>query len=274
MSMKMLPFREAHLDEASSLVARSYAGMRRMIGSLCATASGVAAVEHDELHGFVLGMHPEDWRGQRTAYVPEWAHGRGRGDLSDFLERMYAAMAAEWVSAGYTWHLITAATDADDAMYALRWMGFGMCGLDAVLDLARRDPTLPPGRLKGTRARRAGPADLETVAHLAGELRRYMAGPPLFVPKHDSAEPYLQEWLQGRTGAVWLAERDGRAVGMMGVGPGGDDRCQWVQNEGTAGIRPAYIEPSERNAGLGTLLLLRCIGWARAAHSKRLAVDL
>jgi hypothetical protein len=169
--MKMLPFREAHLDEASSLVARSYAGMRRMIGSLpdryedpgtlrpmlsrlCATASGVAAVEHDELHGFVLGLHPEDWRGQRTAYVPEWAHGRGRGDLSDFLERMYAAMAAEWVSAGYTWHLITAATDADDAMYALRWMGFGMCGLDAVLDLEHRDPTLPPGPLKGTRSSR------------------------------------------------------------------------------------------------------------------------
>jgi GNAT superfamily N-acetyltransferase len=289
-SVAIVPFPNAHLDEASSLVAQGFLGLRRRVGPLpgmyedsatirpmltrlCESSGGVAAVERGELRGFMLGTHLENWRGQRTAYVPEWAHGGARGDLEHLYERMYAAIAADWVSAGYTSHLVTVPGDADDAMHALRWMGFGMCGLDSVMDLDRRDFRVPPGRLKGVRARRAGPADLETVVRLEGALRRYLSEPPILLPYHDSPAPYLAEWLQGRTGSVWLAERAGVAVGLMGVGPGGNDRCQWLQDDGTAGIRPAYIGPAERNAGLGSLLLLRCIGWARAAGYERLAVD-
>ncbi len=62
---------------------------------------------------------------------------------------------------------------------------------------------------------------------------------------------------------LWIADRGGRVVGSVHVTPS-------EGRPGVAQLRMLYVEPEERGAGIGTLLVEQCIAFARASGYRRM----
>jgi len=286
MSLEIIPLQDKHLDDAAALVAARFRALRRqvaplpiryqdpgeirpLLGDLAAKAPGVAAFRGDRLVGFLLGMRPFNWRGRRSVYSPEWAHAADPADSRNLYQQMYAHLSARWVANGCFTHLVTLMADDRSAVDGWHWLGFGMCGVDAMRDLSPL-----PANPSPVEVRRAGPEDTEAVVALGEGLDRYMAGAPIFMAfvSRQTQRPFM-DWLADPAGATWLAYQSGRPAALMGVGPAGDDRCLIVQDPGTAGVEPAFTAERARRGGLASALLERSIAWAREAGYERLAVD-
>jgi len=108
--------------------------------------------------------------------------------------------------------------------------------------------------------RRAGPADVDTVARLALEIIRWDSRFGTVNERPDTLGALRVEvtgLLAARDPWTWLAEHDGRAVGMLSAqrpGPAG-----WITP--MTGAAPAaylmfmFVEPGERGSGVGAALV-------------------
>jgi GNAT superfamily N-acetyltransferase len=121
------------------------------------------------------------------------------------------------------------------------------------------DPLLADPRV---RIRRAGPADLETVARLGLGVIRFdsILG---CVTERDDTMDALRGSLAAPLAApepwTWLAERDGTAVGMLHAERPAD--AAWIAP--LSGLTPVayltlgFVAPDERRSGVGTALTAR-----------------
>jgi GNAT superfamily N-acetyltransferase len=73
--------------------------------------------------------------------------------------------------------------------------------------------------------------------------------------------------------AVFVAEREGRQLAYLRIGPCAADVAMVVRDPGTAGISAAFTEPASRGAGIASALLDAAVDWARAGGYARCAVD-
>jgi GNAT superfamily N-acetyltransferase len=125
---------------------------------------------------------------------------------------------------------------------------------------------LPPG----LRIRRAGPADLDAVVPLEHEVVRYDAYFGEVVDRPWTADALRAEAATALAAAepwVWLAERDGRPVGVLNAQRPAD--AAWIAPL-TARGPVAYnlltgVSPAERGAGVGAALTARFHAEAAAA---------
>lgn len=74
----------------------------------------------------------------------------------------------------------------------------------------------------------------------------------------------LASWFAAAGGIVWLAERDGQALGMVGTRPLGSDRA-WE-------IAKMYLAPAARGSGLAQRLIETAHAHARAAGAQRMVL--
>jgi GNAT superfamily N-acetyltransferase len=124
--------------------------------------------------------------------------------------------------------------------------------------------------------RRAGPADNETVARLALEIIRWDSRFGTVHERPDTLSALRREvagLLAGPDPWTWLAEADGRAVGMLSAQR--PPAAGWITP--MAGRAPAaylmlmFVEPDARGAGVGAALVER---FHRAADEEGMAVTL
>lgn len=286
MTIRVVPLRDHHLEEAATLVAVRHRRegqhvpvlpgrfedpdlllppLRRLAGE----AEGVVATEGDQLVGLLLGMVLPDFKGIRSIYVPEWSHaavGEGRRRV---YEAMYAEVAARWVADGCSLHAITLLAHDEVAFDAWNWLGFGMLVVDAVRDLTPVEGPLPELDVW-----RAGPDDVETALAFDRALAAYLNEPPTFLlgsEPMDRAEHVA--WLEDPDRALWVASRQGEPVGVLGLQPSNPTAAATPQGEGAVSITRAFTRPSARGQDVGTALLARAIEWARAAGYLRCVVD-
>jgi len=173
---------------------------------------------------------------------------------------MYAALAAAWLEAGCSTHVVDILAADQPALDAWFSLGFGQ---QSVIG-ARDTGTVPGGGISpGVEIRRAGPADIGSAVHFARSLRRYHLEAPMFF-REDAGEGQLHAVLAARLlddwSPIWIAWRGSRAVGMISVGasPITDplacpDRC--------LSIYLCFTEPDAR--GPGVALLRQALGWGR-----------
>jgi N-acetylglutamate synthase-like GNAT family acetyltransferase len=94
--------------------------------------------------------------------------------------------------------------------------------------------------------RQSGPADVAAIAALISDAAQAYRG---VIPSDRWHEPYMpmdeleQEIADGVV--FWVAEQDGRLLGVMGIQDKGD----------VALVRHAYVAPSTQRSGIGTRLL-------------------
>lgn len=236
-------------------------------------ASGVVAWRDGQLIGYLLGAtaYESSRLRPRASVIDYGAHAVAPGQ-SGVYRPLYAALAARWVGAGSFAHYVQVAADDRSTLRAWRSLGFGS-------EHATGLRHLTPPRAEPPDAvviRRGGLDDAGTVGDLAVELHRYHANAPIF-------DPYLPEAVAGmrpRFAAslvddevvVWLAERDGRAVGMLIFGEPSGWRAM-ITPERSTHLMEAFVEGERRGMGAGRALLARALGWAREAGYARCTVS-
>ena len=230
---------------------------------------GVAAIRDGLVVGYLLGQVMPDFRGRRSIYVPEWAHGADGPDRSHIYREMYAALSPKWIDDGCCTHLITVLADQQDVLDAFFWLGFGMICVDAMRDLRPVN-----GRLAQIEIRRAGSADSNAVLEFAGGIQRHMAEAPMFIPLTDPVDmETIDKRLADPAQAIFLAFRDNEPVAYIHIQPASTSAAYVILDAKTASIRGAFARESYRGKGITTVLLSRAIKWARSAGYERCSVD-
>ncbi|HEY2164537.1 MAG TPA: GNAT family N-acetyltransferase [Gemmatimonadaceae bacterium] len=128
-------------------------------------------------------------------------------------------------------------------------------------------PAISEGR-QAVRVRRALPRDADALAELRYAFRLERR------PATESPEAFTarcSNWMRPRLRGdsrwtVWLAERDGRIVGNLWL-----QIIEKIPNPGPESELHAYIsnffiDPAERNSGVGTKILSAAVAHCRAHH--------
>jgi GNAT superfamily N-acetyltransferase len=122
--------------------------------------------------------------------------------------------------------------------------------------------------------RLGGPDDAADLLELERALQTHMAATPVFLEPH--AEPTEEAWgaiLSDPGYAVWLAQRGGRTVAYLLIGPASQDACTIIRDPGTASITGAFTRPQDRGTGICGALLDQALHWAAEMGYERCAVD-
>ncbi len=183
-------------------------------------------------------------------------------------------------------------TDEKDTAAVVHWPSRDVDGIAALLRhgldplevlAARIAPRRAPGKSKtmlrngpvlrldrSLLIRRAGPGDLEDVARLGLGVIAFDSRFSAVNERPDTLAGLRREaadLLAGPDPGTWLAERDGRAVGLLSAQPPG--AAGWIAP--MAGSAPAaylllmFVEPGERGRGVGAALTDRFHAEADAA---------
>lgn len=232
-------------------------------------ACGVAAFSDNSMVGYLVGApnllpptHPSMlYIRPRSVLVPYGGHAAAESDMTIY-RWMYAALAAQWVAAGYFTHYVW--TSAVDERTAAAWasLGFGGDVIKALATTERPGPdteTEPPLEI-----RRADVADFDAVMPMVLDNLRYHASSPIFFPylgeTADEVSRFYRDLMADSESAVWLVIHDGEPVGVQMFRRPNDEvdepqRCAWLDQ--------AYVKPFARSKGLGTALLWGSMKWAR-----------
>jgi len=286
MSVRIIPFREEHVQDAAALFAAAYRTQRKstpslpprhqesgtivpLLRQLAARVPGVAAIRDGQLVGYILGMLLESFRGQRSVYVPEWANALGSVEESRVFQEMYAQVAIRWAANGGFRHLFTALVQSTATLDALHWLGFGLMGVDAIRDL-----TPVEAQRNDLTVQRADREDAALALALDEALDRYIAQSPTFLAYADKhTQAYHDEWLSNPNHALWLAFKEDKALACIGFEPSNPDAAYIISDAATMSITRAITVEYARRSGIGTELLRRGLKWAKEAGYARCAVD-
>jgi ribosomal protein S18 acetylase RimI-like enzyme len=268
-ALELLPFADAHLDGAATLLAERHARHRAAEPLLpepddfrvqverdwrAEGASGAVAVSGGEVVGYLVGRPQPDALGSHV-----------RVDLAGFAAAdpevardLYAEAARRWVDDGLTrqYVFVPALDDLVDPWFRLCF------GASATLAARETAVELVDG---GDVVVRAGTvADLAAAAGYDRQLWSHLALPPSFsempTPSEDEfAEDWRGTWDDPQF-AHFVAERDGRPVGHL---------LLYRRPEGDLRVPPASIDlanaatdPGVRGSGVGRALTAHALTWA------------
>lgn len=291
MALAIVPFAAEHLDGAAVLLAARHRADRTHTPALPArfddpaaarpvladmvgrpATSGVVALRDGRAVGYLLGLGlltPATSRAAaflppRTGLVPYAGHALDPGEATATLTGLYAALAPAWLAGGFFQHMVM--VPAGDARLLGAWHALGF-GCDSVTALRSASPV--DARDTRLTIRRATGGDLDVVVHLAEELLRYQAGPPMwfpYLPETEAGErAYQTELAASPRAAQWLAYHDGRPVGLQDFEPAPDWLSPLLVPEGAVYLPHGYTAPDGRGTGVGTALLAAGLAWAREA---------
>jgi GNAT superfamily N-acetyltransferase len=281
---QIVAFEQEHAERAAEMVAARYRAEReilRLIPELyvdpsailprvlefAASSPGVAAMRAGELQGFLIGMRIA-WRGDPTAYVPEYGHGASPDDAYALYRAMYAEMSGLWALEGRRDHLICLFAHDRPAFDACVSLGYGGVGMDTLRDLE------PVAEVADVDIRRADVGAVDLIAPLEVALREHLAGAPTFLPRDPDEPTHLATawWLSDPERALWLAFGDGAARAFLCMDPRSGQVLP-TADESTVSIIGAYTAPGGRGAGVGAALLNRGLAWATSQGYATCAVD-
>jgi GNAT superfamily N-acetyltransferase len=282
MTLSIIPLQEEHIEDAADLVARRYRSLRKdlpllptryedasiiagLLESLGSHPTGVAAIRGGRLVGFLSGFQLDELLGKRFVFSPEWANAAEIDESRRIYEEMYASLSPQWVRQGYHIHAVSLLGHDHSGIEAWQWLGFGFAAVDAL-----RPPLSIQSSRQDVHIRQACADDAHRLGELLTALERHLSSGPVFW-LHD-LEP-AEAWLSRPVTEVWLAERDGEALGTMTLTPDLTGGCDILQDKHTIHITNAFVKQHARTQGIGLALVNRCLERAVMRGFTRCAVD-
>jgi GNAT superfamily N-acetyltransferase len=167
---------------------------------------------------------------------------------------------------------------ADDTAAMVTWPARDVSGVNALLRHGMQALTVIAARPAGPAAaghvtpgpgslviREARPADLDAVTELEMGVIRYDAhfGAAIIRPATETlVRAETQAALAARSSWAWLAERDGRPVGLVHVQP--PEQSGWIAGLTRPGVtvylQTMFVRPEERGSGIGAALVRHAHG--------------
>ncbi len=285
--MSIVSLGPKHVEAAARLVAQGVGGLRRVeplvpeawedpaavaraVARLVEQGAGLAVEDDGELVAFQAAVIL-DGHGGRWAYTPDVGHAALGPSSSRLRERLYTQLADGWLRAACPEHAITIPAHDAETQATMARLGFGLYVIDLIGPLNPIDAGPLP---EGVTIRRAGPDDAAAVADLDAALWRHLGASPIFLRPARALSPELvRRDLGDSATAVMLAERGGRAVAHLRIGPCSTDVAMLVRDPSTASVTAAFTREELRGTSIASHLLDAALAWARERGYARWAVD-
>lgn len=248
--------------------------------------AAVAAIGPD---GALVGYAAFDtfeFHGEQAAFCPIAGHAAVPACAPDAYEALYTNLARRWVADGVLKHLVSVPASRQEVEQRFFDIGFGRYVVDAYMPMdehAGRSSVRETGdagehralAIPGVTVRRATRSDAGELRRLLDESTAWYAASPIFLRMDRTSAAEAEELVSRDDAAIFLAERDGDAIGFMGVQLVDRPSAVALTAPGDATLDGfgAYLVPGARGAGLGDVLLDRCVRWAAGHGARLLHVD-
>jgi GNAT superfamily N-acetyltransferase len=274
---EIVPFTDAHLDDAAALLAGRHERHREAEPLLPGDVDFRAELEREWQRanasgvfggdGFLIGS-PHELAGTWWLRV-ELAGQALEGDR-ERMRDLYAAAAARWVDDGHTKQAVFVPSHDADLVDAWFRLGFGG---SATLALRETGPEAEPfdGDVE---IRRGTPDDFGETARLDREVSSAMQPSPSFseLPL-QSVEELEAEWREDADSdkyELFVAERDGRIVGHTVLYRRPPDLRV---PRGSIDLAQGSTEPEARGTGVGRALTAHVLRWAYEHDYRVMTID-
>jgi len=240
------------------------------IERLIDAGNGVAAVGDRALLGFMAAVRvPGMFGAVDGAYCPLFGHGMAEGVEGQVWQELYGRTADLWTRQGMYTHAITLFAGDRDLKDRLVYNGFGMRCADAIREVGTIERPRSDGSI---RILESGPRFHERAAEIHRQHNGYYRQSPMFMPNADEDPMREQdEWNSGDNHHEWLAFRGEKPIGLMRLGPQGENFIS--RQPSVMNIKGAYVVEEERAGGVATLLLAAVDSWAKDHGYPLLGVD-
>lgn len=262
--MRLLDFSLAHVEQAKHLIVINYDEERAMVPALplvkelpdlvsfADKATGIAALDGDELLGFLCWDDPRDnYFGEcKGTWSQIHAHGAVPKDRVYIYDRLYQTAAEKLTSDGVFCHSVTLYEHDIAASESFINNGFGRRCVDAVRLTAGTG--IPPPR--GVTCREADIADAEEIANMNNALVRHLRGTPsfLYVPRAFTPDDISKGILEGKY-QYYLALKENRPAAYIRLEKEGENFI--TDDTSMMNISGAYALPEVRGKGIAAGLL-------------------
>lgn len=257
--MQIVNFSSSHIPQAMALALAQYEEEREQTAGLppiahtpdlrefVRSAPGVAAVEGEQLVGFLCGNPPREnafHAAARGIFSPIHAHGAVRQNRADIYARLYQAAAAQWVRAGIAYHSIGLYAHDSAAISAFFSNGFGRRCIDAVRPMT----SIGAAPVPGITFRELRTEEFPGIRLLQQGLADHLAASPCFM--QHSPEPAAPAEAGVR---IFAAFRGHRPLAFLELA---DEAETFITHRpDMKNIVGAYCLPDERGTGIYPALL-------------------
>jgi GNAT superfamily N-acetyltransferase len=263
------------VDEINRAVGRRWQGLDRLLPPRAELPEGcaapfVAAGANGRPAGLAACRHEH----VRTGTLNQTWGTADRFSLTARLREADTSAALDDLVGQWRDHLAgLPGTRADDTAAMITWPARDVSGVTTLLRHGLQPITViavRPARSKaaGPRPagdeslviREAGPADLDVVTELEMGVIRYDAlfGAAILRPATEElVRAETRAALAVRPARAWLAERDGKPVGLVHVQP--PEQTRWIAGMTRAGVtvylQTMFVRPGDRGSGVGEALV-------------------
>lgn len=285
MDFELLEFTNSHVNAAVGLFQDRYRAERMLVPALpdraimdrewiserlgrCLGKPGVAAVAGGKLVGFMLTNAYFDFKGLKTAHVPEFAHAASGFETEPIYRAMYTRVAKTWAEEGAFLHLLGFLYHDSAVRSASYELGYGSL-------INERVRPLEPVRGAGL----AGVAeclDPERIIDLELEHQAYYRDSPVFIAREPDRGSALQDLTESMAvgDRYFVHEQGGAVVGYLSVGASSEGGEGFLlRGTHSAQVKGAFVRPRHRGRFVGASLLQAAVLWARDRGFERLFVE-
>jgi GNAT superfamily N-acetyltransferase len=229
---------------------------------------GVVLVEQNRVLAYMVTGDQFQWKGQQAAIILEYGHSAVVAQKRALYQRMYMALAQEWVSQQIHLHLIRHFAHDAILQEILYQLGFGAILAERLRDVSpvaeRQDVVIRVEQ------------DVSKLITLQTEHNQYYPHAPIFISKPTEMQDVRAELEahahQGDVFFVYYEQHEPCAYMIVGTSTTGGEGFLLEQTN-TAQIKSAYARPDVRRKGIGAALLQSAIAWSHQQGYERVFVE-
>lgn len=256
-----------YCDEATALLRQSYIEavstlpilpsdeqMMQLISesvtSLFRHGTGILAFADDRLVGYMLGWKVSELFGPvKGIFSPMTGHCAIKENRHEIYAQMLEYGLKSWVRQGFLSFATSVMAYDKELVDEFFTYGFGLRCIDA---LRKAEPL--PITNTDIEIIKAEQDDLKDIAALHKEHHEYYQYSPIFMPRQpEDALADLQEWLSHPNRHLWVAKREGKALGYIRIQPEGETSVSYHSQ--IMNVTGAYVSEESRSKGVASLLL-------------------